>query len=510
MNIKYITAVLLMSLAVIFYLGTAGAKNTQKDNEPKLEIQKEIESTPEVQTINIDTFKSSLSSYGKWVKVKPEEVDPETTTSDNVDPESTTLTDEVSYDEDMTETDLANLEAASNAEETVVYDENTNVGTDVSTDYIWVPDKKNINDNWTPYTNGRWEWTNYGWMWASDYQWGRVTYHYGRWWYSERYGWVWSPGYRWAPAWVYWSYSNEYTGWHPIGPRRHHYEWNQWNHNNGNWNHNGNHHIVHNGWVFVNNNNFTSQINSSTVINRNRNLELLKKTKDFTSLKKTENGITNPGISLSKNDKVKNNTNPIVSLGNNGTRLPNAIELKNSKVTKNTKQENVTSEINNSKNANVTKEINNTKKQTVNNELNNSVKVNNTVKTETKNNTNKKTVNNGTVNNTTVKTETKNNVKNTEIKVNENNKSNNTSKNGNTINSYNSVTKLNQEKSVINAETKKEKTQPKVIQTPKVENTGKNISTQKVENTRKNETTKTESLNKSTNRNENTTLKSGK
>src|SRR6266496_1683468 len=35
---------------------------------------------------------------------------------------------------------------------------------------------------------------------------------------SDRYGWVWIPGTVWAPAWVTWTYNDNYVGWAPLPP----------------------------------------------------------------------------------------------------------------------------------------------------------------------------------------------------------------------------------------------------------------------------------------------------
>ncbi len=71
---------------------------------------------------------------------------------------------------------------------------------------------------WRPYYNGRWEWTDEGWLWVSDEPWGWAAYHYGRWAHEPRLGWIWTPGFQWAPAWVSWRYSPEYVGWAPLAP----------------------------------------------------------------------------------------------------------------------------------------------------------------------------------------------------------------------------------------------------------------------------------------------------
>ena len=56
-----------------------------------------------------------------------------------------------------------------------------------------------------------------GWSWQSDYPWGDIAFHYGRW-YRDALGWVWVPGYDWAPAWVCWRQTEGYCGWAPLPP----------------------------------------------------------------------------------------------------------------------------------------------------------------------------------------------------------------------------------------------------------------------------------------------------
>ena len=71
---------------------------------------------------------------------------------------------------------------------------------------------------WNPYYDGHWAYTDAGWMWASDYAWGAIPYHYGTWAMDPRYGWVWVPGYTWAPAWVTFRSGPDYIGWAPVAP----------------------------------------------------------------------------------------------------------------------------------------------------------------------------------------------------------------------------------------------------------------------------------------------------
>ncbi len=80
--------------------------------------------------------------------------------------------------------------------------------------YCWRPN--DVDKFWRPYMNGRWVWSDYGWLWVSYEDWGWATYHYGRWVDDDYYGWVWVPDYEWAPAWVEWRMSDGYIGWAPL------------------------------------------------------------------------------------------------------------------------------------------------------------------------------------------------------------------------------------------------------------------------------------------------------
>jgi len=82
----------------------------------------------------------------------------------------------------------------------------------------WVPFESN-NPTWRPYFDqGRWVFTDQGWFWQSDYPWGEIAFHYGRWFRDFNYGWVWAPAYDWAPAWVSWRYAegDGFCGWAPL------------------------------------------------------------------------------------------------------------------------------------------------------------------------------------------------------------------------------------------------------------------------------------------------------
>ena len=71
---------------------------------------------------------------------------------------------------------------------------------------------------WNPYYDGHWVYSDFGWTWVSDYEWGAIPYHYGTWVSDPYYGWVWVPGYTWAPSWVVFRTGPDYIGWAPVSP----------------------------------------------------------------------------------------------------------------------------------------------------------------------------------------------------------------------------------------------------------------------------------------------------
>ena len=85
--------------------------------------------------------------------------------------------------------------------------------------HVWRPHAHVVGVDFSPYfTGGHWEYTAWGWTWVSDFAWGWVPFHHGRWLYTEAHGWVWVPDDAWAPAWVEWRFGGGYVGWVPLGP----------------------------------------------------------------------------------------------------------------------------------------------------------------------------------------------------------------------------------------------------------------------------------------------------
>jgi len=85
----------------------------------------------------------------------------------------------------------------------------------------WTPDPNEVGAGFQPYdTGGQWDYVNGEYSWVSDFEWGWVCFHYGRWaWSAGR--WLWIPGREYAAAWVEWRVGDEgwaYLGWEPMPP----------------------------------------------------------------------------------------------------------------------------------------------------------------------------------------------------------------------------------------------------------------------------------------------------
>jgi hypothetical protein len=85
--------------------------------------------------------------------------------------------------------------------------------------YCWQPSIAVSNSKWRPYSDGYWAYTDVGWTWVSNEDFGWATYHYGRWTRLRDRGWFWVPGREWGPAWVSWRTGGDYIGWAPLPPR---------------------------------------------------------------------------------------------------------------------------------------------------------------------------------------------------------------------------------------------------------------------------------------------------
>jgi len=86
---------------------------------------------------------------------------------------------------------------------------------------VWAPSPDQVGAGFQPYdTAGSWNYVDGDYVWVSEYAWGWICFHYGRWVLSAG-RWVWIPGRRYAGAWVSWRVSDDgsgYVGWSPMAP----------------------------------------------------------------------------------------------------------------------------------------------------------------------------------------------------------------------------------------------------------------------------------------------------
>lgn len=160
--------------------------------------------------------------------------------------------------------------------------------------YVWIP--HHMRYGWRPYTHGRWVWTDYGWTWASYFEWGWVPFHYGRWGWDRHLGWYWIPGTVWGPAWVTWRYSNLYIGWAPlppdvefivgIGVRNVRYSY------------------PHHYWIFIEGRHFQHTYLDRYVLPYERNVTIINTTVHKTNITVRNNRVINEGVDIDQIRRV--------------------------------------------------------------------------------------------------------------------------------------------------------------------------------------------------------------
>ncbi len=156
--------------------------------------------------------------------------------------------------------------------------------------YVWQPDVAQRSRDWRPYTNGRWVYTDVGWMWVSEEPFGWAAYHYGRWTRLRHIGWVWVPGDEWAPAWVSWRKGNDYVGWAPLPPEA------RFDRRAGirNWSDNY-YDVGPDQYCFVETRQFGAQHVSPTIVSSERNVTIVNQTTNVTNITYSNTRIVNQG-----------------------------------------------------------------------------------------------------------------------------------------------------------------------------------------------------------------------
>ena len=155
---------------------------------------------------------------------------------------------------------------------------------------VWQPADQYISEDWAPYTNGSWGYSDYGWSWESGDPFGWACDHYGRWTRLSGRGWCWVPGSEWATAWVSWRSNGRHIGWIPLPACA------TWNRSLGigSWvdAHCG---IGPQYYNFVSVNDFASGNCRSVIIDRARNVDLVNSTRNVTDLHFRNGSVRNHG-----------------------------------------------------------------------------------------------------------------------------------------------------------------------------------------------------------------------
>jgi len=154
--------------------------------------------------------------------------------------------------------------------------------------YCWQP--RNVGPNWSPYSEGRWLYSDVGWIWVSDEPYGWAVYHYGRWANLASVGWIWVPDTEWGPGWVSWRQNDQYVGWAPLPPEARFRS-----------------SVGFSSWVdryygigpghyrFVEARNFGSPRLQTVFIDQSQNLTIINRTTNITNIRYENNTVFNEG-----------------------------------------------------------------------------------------------------------------------------------------------------------------------------------------------------------------------
>ena len=210
--------------------------------------------------VSFQSFYDLLAPVGEWIQISKEEID-----------------------EELGDGDGQGFASNSNDESIV---------------FIWRPTF--VDEGWKPYSNGNWTYTDKGWVWQANANehWGWATYHYGRWWHSEKNGWVWMPGYVWAPAWVEWRVADGHVGWAPLSPRA------KWKIESGITDVNYKYKAGDADWVFIEKSKFADEIGRNNITAADQNSKLLKGSKTVLNIKAENDAIVHSGPDVKEIEKV--------------------------------------------------------------------------------------------------------------------------------------------------------------------------------------------------------------
>jgi len=170
--------------------------------------------------------------------------------------------------------------------------------------YVWTP--RQMGYRWRPYSDGHWVWTDDGWTWIANEEWGDIPFHYGRWGWDNDMGWFWVPGTDWGPAWVTWRSNDQYMGWAPLPPGVEFSAGMNFNSLSIN--------IPLNFWVFIQGPHFQDQNLNPYVLPFERNQTIVNYTSMHNNIYTRNNRIVNEGIGVDEVRRITGRAVPTYGL----------------------------------------------------------------------------------------------------------------------------------------------------------------------------------------------------
>lgn len=254
---KYIFFILAFAPISLFSQSQDSLLKQISEIDVDLDVTVDAEENLFMNTVSFQSFYDVLSPMGEWIQITKEDID-----------------------EDLNDGEGQGYSSYLEGDDELLF--------------IWRP---SVDDGWKPYMNGKWEYTDHGWLWVSSDKWGNSTYNYGRWWNSPKYGWVWLPGYTWAPAWVRWKVTGNHFGWTALTPKA------KWNSDKGITNNNYKYNNNDNDWVFVSDANFGEEINKTNITPSSENGALVKSGNDIVNITSDNDKIVNSGPDVNDAEK---------------------------------------------------------------------------------------------------------------------------------------------------------------------------------------------------------------
>lgn len=203
-------------LLLIFLLSSCSKENSEKistsENE-KLEVA-EIpvedisEKDEDLLTVDYKVFYDELAVHGEWIEVTGKEI--------GLDLKKESGSGSINNSDKHSKISFLELFGVKDA-----YAAEFEFGSF----FVWKPSPNlgvsasaGESPAFTPYSNGQWIYTSYGWYFKAPTAHEEIIHHYGRWVHSPAMGWIWVPGRVWAPAWVEWREDDENIAWTPVPP----------------------------------------------------------------------------------------------------------------------------------------------------------------------------------------------------------------------------------------------------------------------------------------------------